>query len=93
MPEKVKLSPRIHSQYISFSVFWFYLMFNHHFTSSKNEDIEIGRLLKESLADSNASQLVFEGIREKYIFSENVLPNRRKRNLSSTSTYQVLPHL
>ena len=48
-----------------------------------NEDIEIGRLLKESLADSNASQLVFEGKREKYIFSENVLPTRRKRNLSS----------
>ena len=49
-----------------------------------NEDIEIGRLLKETLADSNARQLVFEGKREKYIFSENVLPTRRKRNLSST---------
>ena len=84
--EKVKLSPRIHSQYISFSVVWFYLMFNHHFTSSKNEDIEIGRLLKETLADSNAR---FEGKREKYIFSENVLPTRRKRNLSSIKFYHI----
>ena len=50
-----------------------------------NDDIEIGRLLKESLVDSNARQLVFEGKREKYIFSENVLPTRRKRNLLSTS--------
>ena len=48
--------------------------------------IEIGCLLKESLANPNARQLVYEDKREKFIFSENVLPNRE---LSSIKFYHI----
>ena len=51
-----------------------------------NKYIEIGCLLKESLANPNARQLVFEDKREKFIFSENVLPNRETFQVSSSTT-------